>query len=102
MNEIFVDGPGDFTSDGKTLKFTLLSVKKIANGQYTPQDVLQIVCSHDAAKRISSFLAKITSEQSVEVSQEVAKENDEKPREISNPIIEKKRLLSKRQSSPHQ
>jgi hypothetical protein len=61
MNEIFVDGPGQFTSDGTTIKFTFVSVQK-EGATFRPIEVLQLVCSQHAATRISAFLSSATEE----------------------------------------
>jgi hypothetical protein len=97
MNEVFVDGPENFTSDGSNIKFTLVSVQKDQGGLFRPADVVQVVCSLQAASRIAAFLHSVTQE--TQSSSAVAPEVQDTP-SVSEGVVEERRLLSKR-GVPH-
>jgi hypothetical protein len=97
MNEVFVDGPGHFTSDGNNIKFTLVSVQKDQADLFRPADVIQIVCSLQAASRIAAFLHSVT--QQTQSSSAVSPSVQDTP-PLPEGVGEERHLLSKR-SVPH-
>jgi hypothetical protein len=100
MNETFVDRPGDLTSDGKHIKFTLQSVKKQSDGRYALEDVIQIACSVDTAKQLSDFLSDFINAHSATVDQHVVQSKESRTGETSPPV-EERRVLSEKRSTPH-
>lgn len=98
MNEVFVDGPGHFTSDGNNIKFTLVSVQKDQGGLFRPMDVIQVVCSLQAAGRIAAFLHSAT--QQTQSSRVVSPTVQDTPSLPEEEVVEERHLLSKR-GVPH-
>ena len=102
MNEIFIDGPGTATSDGRNIKFTLQSVMNNSKGQYVSQDVVQLVCTLETAERISLFLSDFSKKQP-RATEHIAPElNEQNSDATAEPKIEQKRLLSRKPSSAHE
>jgi hypothetical protein len=97
MHEMFVDGPGNFTSDGNNIKFTLISVQKVEGDIFKPADVIQLVCTVQAASRIATFLHSAAEESK----KPPLTLESQRTRPSSNDAVEERRALGKT-NVPHQ
>jgi hypothetical protein len=97
MREIFIDGPGQFTSDGSNIKFTLESVQNEPGG-FRSVEVVQLTCSLQTAKRLTTFLQEMTKRLDAEVGLLPKSEAELPPRKEG--VDETRRLLSTR-GAPH-
>src|SRR6516164_1770027 len=96
MHEVFVDGPGQFTSDGNNIKFTFVSVKKVEGGAFRPTDVIQLVCTLQTASRIAAFLHAAT-----DAKQPALTAESQRTLPSSEGAVEERRPLG-RTNLPHQ
>ena len=97
MYEVFVDGPGHFTSDGNNIKFTLVSVQKVEGDTFKPADVIQLVCTVQTASRIATFLHSAAEESK---KPPLAPET-QRTHPSSDDAVEERRVLGKT-NVPHQ
>ena len=97
MREIFIDGPGQFTSDGSNTKFTLESVQNEPGG-FRSVGVVQLTCSLQTAKRLANFLQTMIERLETEASPLPKSETESPPRKEG--VDETRHLLSTR-SAPH-